>query len=279
MPESSTWLNLIQHHPAEGPGAIDDWAESRGLTLRIFRADLGQLPEVSAAPVIILGGPYESNAGPQWLAQERKWLAASLASGLAFAESATTLRATEMRSEPLGSAEVVAKLAAQQSVEITARQGAWAGLKTEDGQEGWARILNLRTGSGQASAASALVTAATASASKADTIAIFHYGAALNHTHIQISPVHGIFENIVIRTQEEVVDQACLFETCNGVFFALLLYFESVVQPKHDPAGRLGDVFCIQTSFEFAVAYFGWGTVNGIRITLDSLLDNRCIVE
>jgi GMP synthase-like glutamine amidotransferase len=78
MPESSTWLNLIQHHPAEGPGTIDDWAESRGLTLRIFRADLGQLPEVSAAPVIILGGPYESNAGPQWLAQERKWLAASV---------------------------------------------------------------------------------------------------------------------------------------------------------------------------------------------------------
>lgn len=81
MPELPTWLNLIQHHPAEGPGAIDDWAESRGLTLRIFRADLGQLPEVSAAPVIILGGPFDANAGPPWLAQERKWLAASLALG------------------------------------------------------------------------------------------------------------------------------------------------------------------------------------------------------
>jgi hypothetical protein len=43
-------LNLIQHHPAEGPGAIAFWAESRGLTLKVFRADLGQLPPVSADP-------------------------------------------------------------------------------------------------------------------------------------------------------------------------------------------------------------------------------------
>ncbi len=81
MPEHLTSLNLIQHHPAEGPGAIDDWAESRGLTLKMFRADLGQLPSESAAPVIILGGPYESNAGPEWLAAERQWLAASLQAG------------------------------------------------------------------------------------------------------------------------------------------------------------------------------------------------------
>ncbi|WP_033048000.1 type 1 glutamine amidotransferase [Pseudomonas sp. GM33] len=71
-------LNLIQHHPAEGPGAIAVWAESRGLTLKVFRADLGQLPPVSADPVILLGGPYESNAGPAWLAAERQWLKGSL---------------------------------------------------------------------------------------------------------------------------------------------------------------------------------------------------------
>ncbi|WP_458372870.1 type 1 glutamine amidotransferase [Pseudomonas laurylsulfatiphila] len=71
-------LNLIQHHPAEGPGAIAFWAESRGLTLKVFRADLGQLPPVSADPVILLGGPYESNAGPAWLAAERQWLKGSL---------------------------------------------------------------------------------------------------------------------------------------------------------------------------------------------------------
>ncbi|VVP91838.1 hypothetical protein PS918_03313 [Pseudomonas fluorescens] len=76
-------LNLIQHHPAEGPGAIAEWAASRGVTLNVFRADLGQLPPVSAAPVIVLGGPYESNAGPAWLEAERQWLAGSLDRGAA----------------------------------------------------------------------------------------------------------------------------------------------------------------------------------------------------
>jgi GMP synthase-like glutamine amidotransferase len=76
-------LNLIQHHPAEGPGAIAQWAASRGLTLNVFRADLGQLPPVSAAPVILLGGPYESNGGPAWLEAERQWLAGSLDQGAA----------------------------------------------------------------------------------------------------------------------------------------------------------------------------------------------------
>ena len=74
-------LNLIQHHPAEGLGAIAEWATSRGLTLNVFRADLGQLPPVSATPVMVLGGPYESNAGPVWLEAERQWLAGSLNQG------------------------------------------------------------------------------------------------------------------------------------------------------------------------------------------------------
>jgi len=74
-------LNLIQHHPAEGPGAIAEWAASRGVTLNIFRADLGQLPLVGAAPVILLAGPYESTAGPAWLEAERQWLAGSLDQG------------------------------------------------------------------------------------------------------------------------------------------------------------------------------------------------------
>lgn len=76
-------LNLIQHHPAEGPGAIAEWAASREMTLNVFRADLGQLPPVGAAPAILLGGPYESNAGPAWLEAERQWLAGSLDQGAA----------------------------------------------------------------------------------------------------------------------------------------------------------------------------------------------------
>jgi GMP synthase-like glutamine amidotransferase len=76
-------LNLIQHHPAEGPGAIAEWAESRGLPLHVYRADLGQLPPVSAQPLIVLGGPYESNAGPMWLEAERQWLTGCLDQGAA----------------------------------------------------------------------------------------------------------------------------------------------------------------------------------------------------
>src|SRR5471032_3071645 len=68
----SVTLNLIQHHPAEGPGEVARWAEERGLSLQIFRADLGQLPPVSGAPVVLLGGPYESNGGPSWLEAERQ---------------------------------------------------------------------------------------------------------------------------------------------------------------------------------------------------------------
>lgn len=81
-------------------------------------------------------------------------VAGVLLAGVALAESGTVLKPTEMRSEPLGSAEVVAQLAAKQSVEITDRKGAWAGVKTDAGAEGWARILNIRTGTGEKSAAS-----------------------------------------------------------------------------------------------------------------------------
>lgn len=76
-------LNLIQHHSAEGPGAIAEWAESRGVIFNVFRADLGQLPPVSAQPLILLGGPYESNAGPAWLDDERQWLAGCMDQGAA----------------------------------------------------------------------------------------------------------------------------------------------------------------------------------------------------
>lgn len=75
-------------------------------------------------------------------------LAASLALGGAAAEPGTVLKDTQLRSEPLGSADVVAELKALQTVEITERKGAWAGVTTQAGQAGWARILNLRA-SGQ----------------------------------------------------------------------------------------------------------------------------------
>ena len=83
-------------------------------------------------------------------------MAATLAGGAVLAESGAVLKDTPLRSEPLGSASEVAQLKAKETVEITARQGAWAGVKTPAGAEGWARILNIRTGSGAAATASSL---------------------------------------------------------------------------------------------------------------------------
>lgn len=75
-------------------------------------------------------------------------LAGALATGLVMAETGTVLKDSPVHSEPMGSAEVLAQLSARQTVEITARQGAWAGVTTSAGIAGWTRILNLRTGSG-----------------------------------------------------------------------------------------------------------------------------------
>lgn len=79
-----------------------------------------------------------------------RWLPALLlTSSLAFAESGSLLKDTELRSEPLGSADVVKPLSAKQVVDVSARQGAWAKVTTADGATGWVRVLNLRTGSGE----------------------------------------------------------------------------------------------------------------------------------
>lgn len=72
-----------------------------------------------------------------------------LGSSLALAEPATLLRPTELRSQPQSSASVVSMLQTKESVDIMARQGAWASVKTPAGKTGWVRVLNLRTGSGQ----------------------------------------------------------------------------------------------------------------------------------
>lgn len=71
---------------------------------------------------------------------------ACLAAG-AHAESATVLKKTEVRATPAAAADVVAELKAKETVEIAARQGAWANVKTSSGVDGWTRILNLSTSS------------------------------------------------------------------------------------------------------------------------------------
>jgi hypothetical protein len=75
-------------------------------------------------------------------------LAGLLLSGLAMAESGTLLRDSELRAKPFGDAEVLVTLEAKDTVEIVARQSAWAQVKS-GGKSGWVRLLNVRTGSGQ----------------------------------------------------------------------------------------------------------------------------------
>lgn len=80
-------------------------------------------------------------------------LAAAVAlalAGAALAEPGTVLKPTELRAEPLGSAEVLGQLAAKDAVDISERRGAWAAVTTAAGQAGWVRVLNLRTASGEA---------------------------------------------------------------------------------------------------------------------------------
>jgi GMP synthase-like glutamine amidotransferase len=52
-------LDVIQHVPFEGPGAVTEWAWQRGLNLRILRADLGEsLASAADSPLlVVMGGP------------------------------------------------------------------------------------------------------------------------------------------------------------------------------------------------------------------------------
>lgn len=70
----------------------------------------------------------------------------------ALAETGTVARAAELRQKPFGDAAKVADLAANSRVEILARQGAWMQVRGEDGRQGWVKMLNIRTSSGERAA-------------------------------------------------------------------------------------------------------------------------------
>lgn len=77
-------------------------------------------------------------------------IAGALTAGtFAHAESGVILKNCELRATPFSSANIVAELNAKQKIDITARKGAWANIKTSTNQQGWVRVLNIRTGSGQ----------------------------------------------------------------------------------------------------------------------------------
>jgi uncharacterized protein YgiM (DUF1202 family) len=73
----------------------------------------------------------------------------SLTGSIAAAEPAVVLKDSELRSKPLGDAEVLQTLKASSAVNIMSRQGAWANVQATAGNPGWTRLLNLRTSSAQ----------------------------------------------------------------------------------------------------------------------------------
>jgi hypothetical protein len=69
--------------------------------------------------------------------------------GAAYAaEYGYTVRSTELKDAPFSDAKTLATLPEKIKVEIISRQGAW--LQVKDQQQGWVRMLSLRTGEGRA---------------------------------------------------------------------------------------------------------------------------------
>ena len=69
---------------------------------------------------------------------------ALLAPGLCLAETATVIRATELKRAPATDAESAGQLAESARVEAVERQGGWTRVKAAGGAEGWVRMLALR---------------------------------------------------------------------------------------------------------------------------------------
>ena len=72
-----------------------------------------------------------------------------VASSLAWAEPASLLKDTDLYAKPLSDAEIVQSLKSGEKLDVIGRKGAWANIKAGNGNSGWLRILNIRTGSGQ----------------------------------------------------------------------------------------------------------------------------------
>jgi hypothetical protein len=76
-------------------------------------------------------------------------VALGLACGLpALAETAVTIKETELKKEPFSDAATLAMLPCKASVEVLKRQGGWTQIKSSSSSQGWVRMLNLRFGDG-----------------------------------------------------------------------------------------------------------------------------------
>ena len=65
--------------------------------------------------------------------------------GAMAAETGVALKADEIRAEPFGDAKSVAKLAANDKVEILGKEGGWLKINSARGK-GWVRMLSIRKG-------------------------------------------------------------------------------------------------------------------------------------
>ena len=65
---------------------------------------------------------------------------------LVRAEPATLARASDLKAQPASDAATVTQLAAEATVDASARSGGWVRVKTPAGAEGWVKMLALRYG-------------------------------------------------------------------------------------------------------------------------------------
>ena len=74
-------INVLQHTPNEGPGAIQAWSQAHGHQMFIYHPyQFGQLPTAAETDLlIILGGPMSPNDNLDWIKAERVLIKALIA--------------------------------------------------------------------------------------------------------------------------------------------------------------------------------------------------------
>lgn len=66
-------IAVLQHHPAEGPGRLADWARRRGHSLQVIRAWEQSVESLASSgeALIVLGGPWHLAEAPAWFEPEQ----------------------------------------------------------------------------------------------------------------------------------------------------------------------------------------------------------------
>lgn len=74
-------INVLQHTPNEGPGAIADWSRDHGHEMYVYHPyQFGVLPTAESTDLlVILGGPMNPYDSDKWIAAERQLIQQLLA--------------------------------------------------------------------------------------------------------------------------------------------------------------------------------------------------------